>query len=98
MISHYRNYAPQQVHSVRVELSLFVPPTSANFSTSIALCVYLPQEGRFGNSQKLGVVEVGQAFAWKHAPKSCLFSAFWYLPLGLHESKDDTKLETLSSK
>lgn len=97
MISHYRNYAPQQVHSVRVEPSLFVSPTTANFSTSIALCVYLPQEGSFGISQELCVGEFARRSRGStHRTRVCF--CILVFASGTTRSKDETKLETLSSK
>jgi hypothetical protein len=58
---HITEIMPRSKCTVRgSSLPLFVPPTTANFSTSIALCVYLPQEGSFGISQELCVGEVAR--------------------------------------
>ena len=96
LISHYRNYASQQVHRGR-SLPLFVPPTTANFSTSIALCVYLPQEGSFGTSQELCVGEVARRSRGSMHRTPVCFCILVFVSTTIR-SKDDIKLETLSSK
>lgn len=90
LISHYRNYASQQVHR-GWSLPLLVPPTTANFSTSIALCVSLLQEGSFGISEELCVEVTGVRV--EACTKLVFVFAFWYLRLGVHEVRTTLNLK-----
>jgi hypothetical protein len=78
-------------------LPTFVPPTTANFSTSIALWANLSQEGSFGISQDLCVEEVARRSRGCVHPTSVCFCIL--VPASrITRTKDDNKLETLSSK
>jgi hypothetical protein len=79
-------------------LSLFVPPTTANFSTSIPLFLPLLATWRqFRYLSRIVCWRCSRAFAWKHAPNSCLLCILVFASR-ITRIKDDTKLETLTSK
>jgi len=72
-------------------------PTTANFSTSIALCVYLPQEGSYGISHELCVGEVARRSRGSmHRTPVCF--CILVFASETTRSKDDTKFESLPSK
>jgi len=78
-------------------LPVFVSPMTANFSTSIALCVYLPQEGSYGISHEFCVGEVARRSRGSlHQIRVCFYILVF--ASGTTRSKDDTKLESLCSK
>jgi hypothetical protein len=64
-------------------LPLFLPPTTANFSTSIVLCVNLPHERSFRISQDLCVGEVARRSQGSVLPAPVCFCIL-SLPLGQH--------------